>query len=114
MVLDDLMAYCGFNCSGCPAYKATQGNDAAEQQKLAEKWSKSVGKTVTAAETMCDGCHISGGRLVAYCAECAIRSCAMAKGYRTCAHCPEMLTCDKVTTRKTREMLVELKKTLGI
>jgi hypothetical protein len=114
MPVDGLTAFCGFNCAECPAYKATHGNDAKEQQRVADKWTKAVGKKVTPAETLCDGCHVSGGRLAAYCAECAIRGCAIAKAYPTCAHCPEMPTCGKITTRKTREMLEKLKKELGI
>jgi hypothetical protein len=108
-----LVAFCGFDCSNCPAYKVTQSGDVEEKKRLAEKWTIAVAKKVTPEDIFCDGCS-AGGRLVAYCVECAIRTCAIAKAYPTCAHCPEMLTCGKVTTRKTREMLVELKKTLGI
>ena len=111
--LGKLVAPCGFDCSGCPVYKVTQSGDDEVKKRVAEKWSKTVGKPVTVKETECDGC-VAGGRLVAYCAECTIRSCAVIKSYPTCAHCPEMLNCDRITQRKTREMLAELKKKLGI
>ena len=111
--LSDLVAVCGFDCSDCPAYKATHSNDIEEKKRVAEKWSKAAGHTVTVEEILCDGCR-AGGRLVAYCAACNIRTCAVSKGYLTCAQCPDMAGCTKITRRKTREMLEELKKKLGI
>ena len=111
MALSKYIAACGFDCRECPAYKATQG-DEAEQKRVAEKWSKAAGKTMTIDEIKCDGCQ-AGGRIVAYCASCSIKTCAEGKGYPTCAHCPEM-PCDKIVQRKTVNMLVKLKKELGI
>jgi hypothetical protein len=52
--------------------------------------------------------------MVAYCAECPIRLCAVKRDYPTCAHCPDMSDCGKIIQRKTRRMLVNLKKKLGI
>ena len=112
MALSKYIAACGFDCRECPAYKATHGTEA-EQKSVAEKWSKTVGKMMTADEIKCDGCRV-GGRLVAYCASCNIKTCAQTKGYPTCAHCPDMQDCPKITQRKTREMLEALKKTLGV
>jgi hypothetical protein len=109
-MLNDLIAVCGFDCSNCPAYKATHSDDEAEKLRVAEKWSKAAGKEVTTKDILCDGCR-AGGRLVAYCADCNIRTCAQSKGYLTCAHCPEC-PCDKIVRRGTREMLAALKKTL--
>lgn len=109
--LSDFIAACGFDCRECPAYKATHCDGEAEKKRTAEKWSKAAGKTVTVEDILCDGC-LAGGRLVAYCADCVIRTCAQAKGYPTCAHCPDMPSCPKITQRKTREMLEALKKTL--
>jgi hypothetical protein len=111
--LSNLIAYCGFDCFECPAYKATHNDDLEEKKRIAEKWSKAAGKTMTVEEILCDGCR-AGGRLVAYCAECNIRTCAVDKDYPTCAHCPDMPSCEKIVQRKTKEMLEELKKKLGI
>jgi len=113
MALSKYIAACGFDCRDCPAYKATHGNDMEEQKRVAEKWSKAAGKTMTVADILCDGCR-AGGRLVAYCASCNIKTCAQNKGYPSCAHCPDMPICPKITQRKTREMLEKLKKELGI
>lgn len=112
-MVEDIIAACGFDCSECPAYKATRG-DTKEQERVAEKWSKAVKKKVTAEEILCDGCRVPDGRLVAFCAECGIRLCALAKGYPTCAHCPGLDTCGKFVREKTRERLRELKEELGV
>lgn len=112
-MLSDLIAFCGFDCSNCPAYKATHGNDEKEKARVAKKWSKAAGKKMTPADILCDGCRVPGGRLVAYCAECNIRTCALSKGYITCAHCPEC-PCEKITQPKAREMLEKLRKSLRI
>ena len=112
-ILPDIIAVCGFDCSECPAYKAAHSHDEELKKQVAEKWSKTIGKKVTFEDILCDGCR-AGGRLVAYCAVCNIRTCAVNKGYPTCAHCPDMLVCPKIAQRKTRDMLVDLKKKLGI
>jgi hypothetical protein len=112
MALSKFIAACGFDCRDCPAYKATHSKDLEEQKRMAEKWSKAVGKPMTIDEIKCDGCR-AGGRLVAYCASCNIKTCAQNKGYPTCAHCPDM-PCGKIVQRKTQDMLVKLKKELGI
>ena len=113
MALSKFIAACGFDCRNCPAYKATHSSDITEQKRVAEKWSKANGQKMTVEDILCDGCRVPGGRLVAYCAACNIKTCAQNKGYPTCAHCPEC-PCDKIVQRKTQEMLAELKKTLGI
>jgi len=110
---EDTLAPCGFYCSGCPAYKAAHGGSAEDRERLAKKWSRANGKKMTVPEVLCDGC-MSGGRLVAFCAACAIRTCAIAKDYPTCAHCPDMETCGKIVPEKTRKGLRELKEKLGI
>ena len=114
MTLNDFIAFCGFDCRECPAYKATRSGSPEEQKLVAARWSKAVNKTVTVQEILCDGCRVKDGRLVAYCAECNIRSCAVSKGYPTCAHCPDMSDCGRIMKGKTRRMLVNLKKKLGI
>jgi hypothetical protein len=112
--LSPTLAYCGFDCADCPAYKATQSGDIAEQKQVASRWSKAVGKPMSIEQILCDGCRAGGGRMVAYCAECPIRLCAVKRDYPTCAHCPDMSDCGKIIQRKTRRMLVNLKKKLGI
>jgi hypothetical protein len=110
MALSKFIAACGFDCRECPAYKATHGNEA-EKEAMVEKWSKAAGKKMTVKEILCDGCR-TGGRIVAYCATCNIKTCAQDKGYPTCAHCPDM-PCEKIVQRKTQDMLEKLKQKLG-
>jgi hypothetical protein len=112
-MLSDFIAACGFDCRNCPAYQATQSNDQAERERIAEKWSKANGQKMTPENILCDGCRVPGGRLVAYCASCNIRTCAQSQGYLTCAHCPRM-PCEKIVRPKTREMLEQLKIDLQI
>jgi hypothetical protein len=109
VALSKYIAACGFDCRECPAYKATQSNDQAERERIAEKWSKANGQKMTTENILCDGCR-ADGRIVAYCATCNIKTCALEKGYPTCAHCPDMPDCGKITRRQTREMLETLKK----
>jgi Protein of unknown function (DUF3795) len=79
--------------------------------RVAEKWSKAAGQTMTVNDILCDGCRVSGGRRVVYCTSCNIKTCAQSKGVITCAHCVEC-PCDKIVRQNTREMLEALKKTL--
>jgi len=113
MTLNDLTAVCGFSCAECKAYIATKNNDRQELARLAAEWTRDLGKNYTPEDILCDGCRAPGGRQVAYCAECDIRTCAVSKGHITCAHCPAC-PCEKITQPKAREMLEALKKTLGI
>jgi hypothetical protein len=110
-MLSDLIAVCGFDCSGCPAYKATQSNDKAEMARVATRWSEATGQKMTPDDIVCDGCRVPGGRRVVYCASCNIRTCAESKGVITCAHCTEC-PCDKIVRAEAREALEALKKTL--
>jgi len=110
-MLDDLIAVCGCNCADCPAYKATRNNDTKELARIAEEWTKSLGKSYTPEDILCDGCRVPGGRRAAYCKDCNIRACAINKGVLTCAHCGEC-PCEKITQPKAREALEELKRRL--
>jgi hypothetical protein len=111
MMLHYLIAVCGFDCSNCPAYKATHSNDKAEMERIAEKWSKAAGQTMTINDILCDGCRVPGGRQVVYCASCNIRTCAGEKDHITCVHCT-LCPCEKIVAPPAREALEALKKTL--
>jgi hypothetical protein len=110
-MLDDLMAICGPSCAKCPAYIATHTNNRAELQRIADEWTKAMGKTYSADDIICDGCRVPGGRRTAYCATCNIRLCAESKGVITCAHCAES-PCEKFVSSKARQVLADLKKTI--
>lgn len=91
-----LIAACGLDCAKCDAYIATQANDQAALEKLAEKWRVDFNApNLTAASVLCDGC-MAGGRVIGYCAECTIRLCAVERGLENCAACPDY-GCEKLT-----------------
>ncbi len=88
-----LYAPCGIDCSVCDAYKATQTDDTALFQKLAENYEKQFDKKIDPETLRCDGCA-SDNRHIGFCAVCSIRSCAFAKGFSTCAEC-DAFPCEK-------------------
>ena len=90
-----IQAYCGLDCSECEAYIATQNNDMAALQKVAEHWSQEYKTPFTAETVVCDGCTHVQGRHPGYCGICAIRACGSARGVANCAHCAEY-ACDKL------------------
>ena len=97
--MDKIIAYCGLNCSECPAYVATQSGDPAALERVAAQWREAFNMPdLTAESVICDGCLPSevGGRLSGYCATCAIRACAVERGVVNCAHCVGF-ACDKLT-----------------
>ena len=103
-----LYAFCGLDCSGCPAYIGTQKDDNEMRAKLAEEWSKEYGANFKPEDINCDGCT-SKARHIPYCAMCEIRVCGIKKGVENCAFCDEY-KCEKLT--KFHEMAPEAGKNL--
>ena len=94
--MDRMIAYCGIVCTGCPGFIATQANDAAELERLAEHSRQEFNRPeITVAWVTCDGCLANSPRLCAYCAECGIRRCGKERGVENCALCPEY-ACEKL------------------
>jgi hypothetical protein len=83
--MSNIIAYCGINCSECPAYLATQKNDMSQLEKIANEWSTERMK-FEAKDIMCKGCH-STGKIFSWCKSCDIRKCAIEQGLENCAHC---------------------------
>ena len=88
-----MLAPCGIDCEVCQCYIATQSDDREARLKMAESFKESYGKDIDPETIVCDGCSAEG-RHIAFCGECAIRICAVERGYATCAECSE-LPCDK-------------------
>ena len=89
-----MLAYCGLDCSKCPAYIATQANDIAKLTSLAGEWfDGSSDHTII----LCDGCKLNGSdaRIMKWCAECPTRACAIDHGLENCAHCNDY-GCEKL------------------
>ena len=89
--MDRIVAYCGLVCSDCPAYVATQSNDAAALERVAAQWREEFDSPdITADSILCDGClGTNGGRRIDYCATCQIRACALERGVVNCAYCAD-------------------------
>jgi hypothetical protein len=85
---EKMTAMCGLVCTDCPAYVATQSDDNAKRREIAKAWS-SEDHQFTPEEINCDGCLTADGRLLSFCNECRIRSCASEKEVVNCAHCSE-------------------------
>lgn len=87
------VACCGLDCSTCDAWKATVNNDIDLRNATAEKWRVMYNAPGLTPEMInCNGCLSEGPRF-SHCAECQIRNCAIAKGYKTCADCTDLENC---------------------
>ena len=83
-----MLGYCGLTCSSCEAFKATQQNDDALRQKVADKWTKDYNHPFKAADINCTGCASTGVR-VGYTSACPIRKCAAEKEVKNCGWCDD-------------------------
>lgn len=90
------IAFCGLDCTKCPAFIATQTDDAALRAKTADEWSKAFGGTLNPEDICCDGCHSTDGRLFSHCFKCNIRACGSSKAVSNCGFCDEY-ACDKIS-----------------
>ncbi len=89
-----IIAYCGINCSECPAYLATQSGDPKEIEKVAKLFS-SGSMSFKPKDVYCNGCN-QDDKNFSGCRECPIRLCCREKGYDNCAYCDDYV-CDNLT-----------------
>ncbi|MEJ5284807.1 MAG: DUF3795 domain-containing protein [Brevinematia bacterium] len=83
-----MIAFCGLDCSKCPAYIATIKNDDNERKKVAKEWSQMFHADITPDSVNCYGCKTEGKPRFYYCANmCEIRKCAVSKGVENCGKC---------------------------
>ena len=109
---DQIIAYCGIDCSKCDAYIGTKNNDQDLLTKTAAYWSKLNGVTITPEQLHCEGCRMDGIKTVFCSSLCAIRLCATSKKCETCGDCSKMNTCEKLgmITSHRKDALNNLKK----
>ena len=93
--MEKIIAFCGIECTGCPAYIAHQTDDNELRKKTAEEWSKAFGMEIPPEAINCVGCLAPTGVKISYCQECAIRKCAQEKGVKNCAYCSDYV-CDQL------------------
>lgn len=79
------LAYCGYDCTNCPVYKATKENDLEELKRVLfaphnkEHSIESLG---------CYGC-LDPKSKNHMCSNCYIKTCATNKNIKNCAYCDE-------------------------
>lgn len=80
-----LIAFCGYDCSKCPVYIASDKNNKYKEE-LAEKMSGGKYR-YTAEDIYCGGCTDLKGKCFKYCGECEIRVCGIKNKVENCAFC---------------------------
>jgi len=93
--MDKIIAYCGLNCSECPAYIAKRTNDEELRKKTAVEWSKAFNSEIRPEDVNCDACTTTDGVTIQYCSVCEIRKCAREKSVENCGFCDDYI-CDKL------------------
>jgi hypothetical protein len=83
------IAYCGLDCSVCPALRALKFDDEALRRQTALAWSQLYQTKISPEQIACQGCRSDQGVLFAHCGDCAVRACARSKGLDTCAACQD-------------------------
>ncbi len=116
-MMDEMIAYCGINCSKCPTFIATLNDSNSERKDVAEKWSKQFKSDIKPEDINCDGCLTTTERIFMHCKVCHIRKCGTEKKVKNCAYC-EDYACDKLSkfhdraTPAVKQTLDEIKKSL--
>ena len=113
MNINELVAYCGLTCQGCPIYWATREENPEIQQKMrvtiARLGQEHYGVKMRPEEiTDCDGCRTENGRLYAGCNQCEIRTCARERKVESCAHCHDY-ACEKLQKLFVTEPSAQIK-----
>ena len=85
--MEKMIAYCGLNCTECPAFIATQNDDDALRRETAETWSKQFNSEIKPEDINCDGCTTETSRIIGFSNICEIRKCGREKGVENCAYC---------------------------
>jgi hypothetical protein len=93
--MDTMVAYCGIECSKCPAFIAKKENNEELRKKTAEEWSKQFNHKFTPESVNCDGCLSTDGQLIEYCAVCELRKCGIEKKVENCAYCDDYI-CERL------------------
>ena len=110
------ISYCCFSCDGdCNIYKATKANDISQKTEIAKKWSQQYGKQYKAEDVYCLGCKTDSFAICKV--NCTVRECALEKGVDSCAHCKELVDCQKdlwLKWPKVRENAIRIQHQLNI
>lgn len=118
--MDNFIAYCGIDCSECPAFIAYKNDDDELREKTAQKWTQmyktKYQQSISLIDNLdkqksnenfvyefkkedinCEGCK-TGKIHVYYCSSiCNIRRCANSKNIENCGFCHEY-PCESIST----------------
>ena len=109
--MENIISCCGLDCAACDARIATLANDDELRARTAEKWKVQFGAADISIELInCTGCMEPGVKL-GHCLQCQIRNCVISNGFKTCADCDKMASCDllKMIHQYSPEALENLK-----
>ena len=91
------LAYCTADCSPerCPFHKASLADDREFKAQVAAKWQKKLGRSVPLEEVFCFGCKVPPAKQGHGVKTCTVRACVVERKLVSCAHCPELATCQR-------------------
>ena len=104
-----MLAFCGLDCSTCPAYMAHQNNDQVLREKTAPEWSKMYNADLKPSDINCVGCTVAQGVHIGHCGECEYRSCGQSRKLAHCGECADY-PCQKLA--KFHQMVPDAKQNL--
>ena len=88
--MEEMIAFCGMVCTGCPAFLATKNDDDHARKKTVELWKKQFDVDIKPKDINCKGgCLSDGEDTFGHSKVCEIRKCGREKGLENCAHCDE-------------------------
>ncbi len=82
-----LIGFCGQYCARCLVYIASTTSDSRKKERLAKKYSKELGKNLSADNIHCWGCRADNKNC--WGKSCQFRKCAQEKGIEFCYQCRE-------------------------
>lgn len=102
-------AFCGYDCSKCPVYIATENKNLEQLRKIL--YNNNPNETIDSLG--CYGCK-SDKSINYMCANCLIRQCAMEKKIDNCGLC-DQFPCGKLVyiSKETMECLKQIKEGNG-
>lgn len=90
--------YCGYMCPPeCKMKKATLENNTELKKEAYVEWriEKKYGIAFDPDKVSCYGCKVEPDKVGLVAEKCAVRSCAIEKGYDCCIECDGLAACDK-------------------
>lgn len=90
-MIDTTIAYCGYDCSKCPVYKATKDNNI----ELLKIILYNNDENASIDSLGCNGCT-SMKNENKFCGKCPIRLCALNNNLSSCGEC-ENFPCEKLS-----------------